>query len=120
METQNWEGMDLDKDILYLENKIYSPETCIFVPHWLNGFVEHNKLTRGKYKLGVMWDTGKGKFRATSNQKFLGRFDTEEEAHQAWLYFKTSSLEERRTELDSLYPDLCNILVKRYKEGLYS
>lgn len=38
MSPQNWEGMHLDKDIMFPDNKIYSPETCRFVPSIINGF----------------------------------------------------------------------------------
>jgi hypothetical protein len=45
--------MCLDKDILCKGNKIYSPETCIFVPQRINNlFVKCDKL-RGKYPIGV-------------------------------------------------------------------
>ena len=39
LENYYWcsEGLELDKDILsFDERKCYSPDTCIFVPHWLN------------------------------------------------------------------------------------
>ena len=42
METQAWKGKELDKDILIAGNKIYSPETCIYVPQWLNSFTINN------------------------------------------------------------------------------
>lgn len=38
METQDWEGKHLDKDILIPGNKIYSPETCLFVEPRINIF----------------------------------------------------------------------------------
>tara|TARA_R110002049_G_C8858977_1_gene538029 strand:+ start:91 stop:618 length:528 start_codon:yes stop_codon:yes gene_type:complete len=31
METQDWKGKELDKDILIKGNKMYSPGTCLFV-----------------------------------------------------------------------------------------
>ena len=33
MAAQDWEGMEIDKDILFPNNKIYSPETCVFINH---------------------------------------------------------------------------------------
>ena len=55
---ENWKPwMDsfwqLDKDILTKGNKIYSPETCCFVPPQINSlFVKSNSI-RGKYPIGV-------------------------------------------------------------------
>ena len=31
METQDWQGKELDKDILFPGNKHYSPDNCVFV-----------------------------------------------------------------------------------------
>ena len=36
METQGYEGKCLDKDILEIGNKVYSPETCCFVTNEIN------------------------------------------------------------------------------------
>lgn len=38
MENQDWEGKDLDKDILG-DGDLYSPETCCFVPEAVNNFL---------------------------------------------------------------------------------
>lgn len=49
----NGETMHLDKDILIKGNKIYSPETCVFIPRKINSlFVKCNKK-RGRYPIGV-------------------------------------------------------------------
>ena len=42
------ETMCLDKDILVKHNKIYSPETCIFVPQSINLLFIKNDKSRGK------------------------------------------------------------------------
>lgn len=40
------ERIELDKDILSEENKIYSPDTCILIPQKINGlFKEYNRAT---------------------------------------------------------------------------
>ena len=36
MRSQNWNGLELDKDLKSYGNKIYSPETCMFVPPKIN------------------------------------------------------------------------------------
>lgn len=54
---------ELDKDILFKNNKVYSPETCCFVPPQINNlFVKRNKL-RGEYPIGVTKVT-RNRFRA--------------------------------------------------------
>ena len=52
METQDWEGKQLDKDLLVYKNKIYSPETCVFIDQRLNTFLVKSNKTRGDYPLG--------------------------------------------------------------------
>jgi hypothetical protein len=80
------EGYQLDKDLLIKDNKIYSPDTCIFVPAKINTFITLSNKNRGNFPLGV--DLHDGKFRAKIRkdgvQKHLGYFITKEEAHRAW------------------------------------
>mgnify|MGYP007124213904 CR=1 FL=1 len=52
-DTNYKEGFDLDKDILVEGNKIYSPDTCCFVPHYLNSVLLDCGKARGDLPLGV-------------------------------------------------------------------
>ena len=47
------EEMNLDKDILVKHNKIYSPETCVFVPHKINKLFVKGDKVRGKSVIGT-------------------------------------------------------------------
>ncbi len=77
-------SLDLDKDILFKRNKVYSPETCCFVPHEINTLFLSKKAARGNYPIGVSYEKDKKKFRAymsfMSEQIKLGTFDTAEAA----------------------------------------
>lgn len=86
------EQMDLDKDILFKGNKVYSPETCVFVPHTINTLLLNNKRKRGKYPLGVNYEKAKGKYRAALNVDGrtikLGHYNTVEEAFRDYKRHK--------------------------------
>ena len=91
MEKQEWKGMQLDKDILFEGNKVYSAETCVFVSGALNRFTTDSGASRGEWMIGVTWRKDKDKFEAQVNNPFtkkqekLGLFVNELETHQAWL-----------------------------------
>ena len=91
MMTQDWEDNQLDKDLLFEGNKVYSPETCVFVSGMVNTFTTDRGNDRGEFLIGVCWDKGKSKFKSqcgnpfTKKKEYLGLFDCEQEAHQAWL-----------------------------------
>jgi hypothetical protein len=88
------ENMQLDKDILIKGNKIYSPETCVFVPQTINSLFLKHQSVRGELPIGVInHRNGNGKYRvACSNpytgQKYIGKYDTIEEAFYAYKVHK--------------------------------
>ena len=91
MEKQDFEGMQLDKDLLFEGNKVYSEEKCVFVSRVVNMFTTDRGNDRGEWLIGVVWHKSAGKFRSqcrnpfTKKQEYLGYFACELEAHQAWL-----------------------------------
>jgi len=82
------EGWDLDKDILQKGNKLYSKSTCCFVPHEVNSLLIKSDKARGEYPVGVCFHKTRGKFMASlainGKVKFLGRFNTPEQAFQVY------------------------------------
>jgi len=79
---------EIDKDIISLGNKVYSPEYCCFVPRRINSLFTSCRAARGDLPLGVSFMEKRGKFRAYCNSdgrlKHLGHFDGSGEAHRAW------------------------------------
>lgn len=81
------EGYHLDKDILVKGNKVYSPETCCFVPQEINKLFTTRRLCRGKYLVGVVkFKNGKYHSALSINKKIthLGCFKTEMDAFFAY------------------------------------
>lgn len=115
------EGFHLDKDLLFKGNKIYSPETCVFVPPVINTqFAKRNKM-RGIYPIGVSYDKKRGKFQAScrvnGKQKNLGRFDIPKDAFQSYKVAKEKEIK-RLTKLhrdeitEACYWALMNYIVE--------
>ena len=85
----------LDKDILFRNNKIYSPNTCLFVPQSINKFVSIKKKTNG-LPIGVSKRKVNGKYVAQcmtleGKVKHLGYFTEPLAAHKAWQKAKVNA-----------------------------
>lgn len=89
------EGGHLDKDILVQGNKVYSPETCCFVPQYINSLLTDHRAARGNCKIGVCKDDGKFVASVNDNTKsvHLGTFDTEDEAFYAYATAKKAVIQ---------------------------
>jgi len=87
MDKQDWQGKELDKDILIPNNKIYSKETCLFVSRQVNQILCASDAARGEWPLGVCKGRP-GKFRAAifkyNKRVHLGTFRSPEDASMVY------------------------------------
>jgi hypothetical protein len=91
------EGYHLDKDILVKGNKVYSPQTCCFVPPQINTLIIKHDTTRGELPIGVSQTKNK-RYRANL-RKFgedtnLGCYNTPEEAFASYKTAKEAHIKE--------------------------
>lgn len=100
MQGQNWQGNELDKDLLVPGNKVYGPSTCLFVPSSLNNLLTLRANARGALPLGVSETTINGyKYFVASLSRGgkrvrVGYFKTVEEAEAAYEAAKKDYIRE--------------------------
>ena len=91
-------GYSLDKDILVKGNKLYSPDTCCFVPKELNSLLTNRKNHRGKYPLGVSKASYSDNYEAAvyknGKRVHIGTFKTPEEAFCAYKEAKETYIKD--------------------------
>ena len=96
MKGYDLKGWCLDKDILQKGNKLYSKETCCFVPQEVNLLLTKRDKARGGWPVGVYFHKRDGKFVAqlaiNGKRKFLGYFTSPEEAFQAYKLAKEAQI----------------------------
>lgn len=110
------ETIELDKDWIVKNNKLYSSETCVFSPQRINTLIIKSNSVRGKYPIGVYWHKKEKKFNVSLNINgkniIVGRFDTPEEAFK---YYKEAKENEIK-RIAELYKDK---IPQRLYEAMY-
>ena len=104
------EGWHLDKDLLTKGDKVYSENTCVFLPQEINKVLTKREVSRGNHLIGVCWCNTKKAFvaRVSKNkgkQEFLGRFKTEIEAFNAYKQAKEAFVKEQANKWKSQIDD---------------
>lgn len=115
-------GYHLDKDLIG-NGKEYSPETCLYIPPWLNSFLSDCGNINKDKKIGA-FKRDSGRYRSICSNTILGglnslgTFDTEEEAFNAWKVMKLDiaiKLKPKMDEIDPrIYPRVVEI-IERHK-----
>ena len=115
------EIMCLDKDILNKGNKIYSRDTCIFVPQRINKLFVKCDKSRGKNPIGVSLNS-LGNYQARCNNGYgklipLGTYSTEEEAFNVYKEYKEKIIKE---VIDSYEGKIPEPHYSKLKEAMYN
>ena len=93
-------GWHLDKDLLVKGNKVYSEDSCVFIPREINLLLTKRTASRGEHLIGVHWCKTHKAFVARVNKnkgkrEHLGLFKTELEAFNAYKEAKESFVKEQ-------------------------
>lgn len=98
----------MDKDLLVVGNREYSPWSCLYIPQWLNKFTIDSGAARGEFPIGVCLDRCCGKYKSecsnpiTGKRHRLGYFATPEAAHEAWLKCKLELADQLKSDMDAI------------------
>ena len=115
------ETMCLDKDILHKGNKIYSRETCIFVPQKINSLFVKSDKSRGEDPIGV-YQLPNGDYisrcwNGNGERIYLGLYSTKEEAFQVYKKYKEKVIKE---VIDSYKGKIPEPFYSRLREVMYN
>lgn len=107
-------GLELDKDILAIGNKVYSKDTCCFVPPQINLLFCATGAKRGKYPIGVIEVKGRfvARLKMYGRKVNVGGYDTPERAFQAYKIAKEAHVKSMALQYkDVLRPDVFDALM---------
>ena len=113
------EEMTLDKDILVKRNKIYSPDTCIFVPKNINILFTKRSRFRGKYPIGVHYQKQNQKYIAQCSNRgeeiYLGCFDNPKLAFNTYKKYKENLIKQVAEEYKNKIPKMLYDAMYKYE-----
>ena len=115
------EKMCLDKDILCKGNKVYSRDTCIFVPQKINSLFTKCNNARGDTPIGVH-PVPSGNYQVHCNNGYgkldcLGTYSTEEEAFNVYKEYKERVIKEVIDSYEGIIPEPH---YSRLREAMYN
>ena len=114
----NGRSWHLDKDILFKGNKLYSEDTCVFVPQRINALLVNCNTSRGEFPICTHRNKYCDTFvsvcnNGTGKKEYLGSFKTAQEAFKAYKTFKEAVIKEVANEYkDQLDPRAYQALMK--------
>jgi len=121
---ENGRYWQLDKDLLFVDNKTYSETACVFLPQEINSFFVDRGNDRGDCPVGVHFHKASGRYEArcavNGKQQHLGLFNTPQEAFNAYKPFKEALCKQLALKWQhEIDPRLFNAMMKwQVNEGI--
>ena len=115
------EKMCLDKDILCKGNKIYSRDTCIFVPERINLLFTKRDKSRGNSPIGATPNSS-GNYQVRCHDEYgksiyLGTYNTKEKAFQVYKQYKEKVI---KKVIDSYKEKIPEPFYSKLKTAMYN
>lgn len=111
------DGWELDKDFTVIGNKIYSPETCIFIPPQLNSFINAKAKNSSELPVGAIYVPSLSRYKSViifmREYHYLGLFDKADDAHIAWITKKLTFAYQFKDICTLISPQLFDLLLTR-------
>ncbi len=96
METQNWEGLELDKDIKVKGNKLYAHHTCLFISRLLNNLLNVRSSYKDSTHRGVVFQKNINKYQAKiriqGKSMHIGVYHSICDAREAYIKAKNKEI----------------------------
>lgn len=102
----------LDKDVLFKGNKIYSPSTCEFLPREINTFFTKRGACRGDTPIGVYRFEG-GTYRAMISNPFTGKSE-----HLGLYQDPTNAFDKYREQKERSAKMFCDLYADKLSESV--
>ena len=111
------EEMHLDKDILYKGNKLYSPNTCVFVPKTINSLFVKCNSSRNNLPIGVNKYKDKFSINYSVGNKYMSVYNlsNEDEAFKQYKIMKETYIKQIADEYKELIPNILYNALYRYE-----
>ncbi len=100
---------EIDKDLLSGTNKIYSPNTCVFIPQALNSFLTNKQVNNTTGMVGVYWNKENEKYHVgicdgVGKRNHIGSYDSLTEAGDAYKIQRAIYVEEWKRRMKNILP----------------
>lgn len=113
------EGFHLDKDILSNETKIYSPETCCFIPQEINNLFYSSNFKNNSFGVRTVNDkTHRPRIKINSKEVYIGTFENLTEAQKAYKIIKSANVKDIANKWKDKIPEtVYNVLMNYFQNG---